>query len=111
MDRLLRTSPTGTIAENQPEDQMMLADDAVSEIVGVELLSGYRLDLRFSDGTARTIDFEPFLKASRNQFIRAYLNSEKFMHFRIEYGDLIWDDYELCFPIGDLYEGNISKTK
>ena len=22
-------------------------------------------------------------------------------------GDLFWDDYDLCFPIADLYEGRI----
>jgi hypothetical protein len=59
------------------------------------------------EGRERLIDFEPFLKASRNPAIRAYLDPEKFSHFRLEYGDLIWDDYGLCFPIADLYEGHV----
>ena len=70
-------------------------------------LSSYKLRLEFTDGTERVIDLEPFLKASRNPGIRAYLDPEKFSHFRIEYGDLVWDDYDLCFPIADLYEGQI----
>lgn len=27
--------------------------------------------------------------------------------FKIEFGDLVWGNYEMCFPIWDLYEGNI----
>ena len=86
---------------------MTLADDAVIDIVGVEQLSGYKLRLAFSDGKERVIDFEPFLRNSRNPMIREYLEPQKFANFRVEYGDLIWDDFGLCFPIADLYENRI----
>lgn len=86
---------------------MMLSEDAVIEIVWAEYVSGYRLKLRFSDGKERVIDFEPFLRKSRNPLIREYLAPKKFANFRLEYGDLIWDDYGLCFPIADLYENRI----
>ncbi len=39
--------------------------------------------------------------------IRAYLDPQKFTNFTLEYGNLMWDDYGLCFPIADLYENNI----
>jgi len=39
--------------------------------------------------------------------IRAYLDPEKFKQFAVEYGDLHWNDYDLCFSIADLYEGRI----
>ena len=39
--------------------------------------------------------------------IRAYLSPDRFRQFSIEHGDLIWNDYDLCFPMADLYEGNI----
>jgi hypothetical protein len=39
--------------------------------------------------------------------IRAYLDPKRFANFKIEYGDLVWDDYGLCFPISDLYENRI----
>lgn len=86
----------------------MLTNDAVIEVMGVEQLSDYKLKLRLSDGTERVIDFEPFLKTSRNQLISAYLEPEQFADFRIEYGDLVWGDYGLCFPIADLHEGHLS---
>lgn len=86
---------------------MKLAEGTVIDIVRVEPVSGYALKLSFSDGVERVIDFEPFLRKSRNPLIRAYLASEKFADFTVEYGNLMWDDYGLCFPIADLYENNI----
>jgi len=86
---------------------MTLAEDAVVEIVSVERLSAYRLKLDFSDGAKRIVDFEPFLSASPNPMIREYLNPKRFREFRLEHGDLVWDDYGLNFPIADLYEGKL----
>lgn len=86
---------------------MTLAEDSVIEIVSAEQLSGYQLKLRFSDGVEHITDFEPFLRNSRNPLIREYLKPEKFASFRLEYGDLVWDDYGLCFPVADLYENKI----
>ena len=86
---------------------MSLSEDAVIEIVHAEQISDYKLKLHFNDGMGRIIDFEPFLRSSRNPMIREYLNPEKFASFRLEYGDLVWDDYGLCFPIADLYENSI----
>lgn len=107
MDRLFRTSQSSRSAKDYAQDQMTLAEDSVVEIVGAEKLPRYQLKLRFSDGMERIIDFEPFLRNSRNPLIREYLKPEKFANFRIEYGDLVWDDYGLCFPVADLYENKI----
>jgi len=38
---------------------------------------------------------------------RKYLDKKLFRKFKIDYGDIIWNDYEMCFPIWDLYEGKI----
>ena len=82
-------------------------EGVVIDIVRVERVSDYKLRLSFSDGAERVIDFEPFLRRSRNPMIRAYLDPQKFANFTLEYGNLMWDDYGLCFPIADLYENNI----
>ena len=86
---------------------MILADDAVIDIVAADQVSDYELRLTFSDDTERVVDFEPFLRNSRNPMIREYLDPSKFANFRVEYGDLVWDDYGLCFPTADLYEDKI----
>ena len=86
---------------------MRLAEGAVIDIVRVERVSDYTLKLSFSDGAERVIDFEPFLRRSRHPMIRAYLDPMKFANFTLAHGDLMWDDYGLCFPLADLYENNI----
>ncbi|MFQ5675390.1 MAG: DUF2442 domain-containing protein [bacterium] len=86
---------------------MKLREDAIIEITQADHLSDYRIRLKFSDCHEQTIDFEPFLRRSRHPEIRKYLDPELFKQFKIEYGDLIWNDYDLCFPIADLYEGRI----
>src|SRR5262245_43727349 len=99
MDRLLRPSSTGSITTHHEQNQVMAADTDVLEVTDAHHVSRYELKLQFNDGTARVIDFEPFLKGSRNSAIRAYLDPDKFSRFRLEFGDLVWDDYKLCFPI------------
>ena len=42
------------------------------------------------------------LPAHTIQDIRAYLEPVRFAGFRVEYGELVWGDYELCFPVIDL---------
>lgn len=69
---------------------------------------GYRIRLQFNDGKEQVVDFYPFLGRSAHPAIRAYLDPKQFAGFRIEYGDLVWGDYELCFPIIDLYRNAIS---
>ena len=77
------------------------------DVIAAELVADFKLKLSFSDGTERTVDFEPFLRGSTNPQIRAYLETAKFGDFRVEDGDLVWDDYGLCFPLADLYENHI----
>ena len=72
-----------------------------------EYLRDYILRLTFSDGKQQDVDFAPFLNQSLNPLIRKYLDVERFKQFTVEYGDLYWDDYDLCFPVADLYEGQV----
>lgn len=79
----------------------------IINILTAETLSEYRLRLTFDDGTQQTVDFKPFLTGSRHPDIRAYLDPERFASFRIEYGELVWGDYDLCFPMMDLYRNDL----
>lgn len=72
-------------------------------------LDSYRICLRFDDGTQQDIDFERFLSRSLQPDIRAYLDPVRFGSFRLEYGELVWGDYDLCFPIEDLYCNRIER--
>jgi hypothetical protein len=79
----------------------------VIAIISAEYIPDYRIKFSFSDGTERIIDFKDFLENAKNPMTRKYLNKQLFGSYSIEYGDIIWNDYELCFPIWDLHEGKI----
>ena len=79
----------------------------VIAVTSAEYAGGYKLRVGFSDGKAQLVDFEPFLRRAKNPALRDFLDVEKFKTFRIEFGDLLWGDYDLCFPITDLYDGRI----
>lgn len=72
-----------------------------------EYLNGYIIRVSFSDGIQRDIDFSNFLQSAKNPMTTKYLDRSLFQSFTIEHGDIVWNDYEMCFPIWDLHEGNI----
>lgn len=77
------------------------------DIVQARSAGGYSLEIEFSDGFSHKVDFEPFLSASVQPEIRKYLNADNFKRYIIKYGNLVWGDYDLCFPIEDLYSGRL----
>ncbi|MDO8724266.1 MAG: DUF2442 domain-containing protein [Syntrophales bacterium] len=86
----------------------MLPKEAIIEVVRADYLGGYRLCIEFSDGHKQEVDFEPFLRRSAHPEISKYLDPNLFKQFRIVDGQLDWNDYDLCFPLEDLYDGAIS---
>lgn len=79
----------------------------VISITIAEYIQDYQIRFSFSDGVERTIDFREFLFNARNPMTTKYLDQKLFSNFTIEYGDIIWNDFEMCFPIWDLHEGKI----
>ena len=77
------------------------------EVTEAKYVSAYKLLLTFNDGEIRVGDFGPFLEKARNPDTTDFRNLKKFKSFRIEGGDLIWGDYQMIFPIMDLYRGDI----
>ena len=70
--------------------------------------SFYKIKIKFNDQTIKIIDFEYFLSKSQHPSINKYLNLKLFKNFKIIDGNLNWNDYNLIFPVWDLYEGKIS---
>lgn len=85
-----------------------MIEDLVPDIVEATSVGNYRLELNFSDGFKRVVDFGYFLQKASHPDIRKYLDPRRFAEFTIEGGNLVWNDYELCFPLGDLYKGIIT---
>ncbi|MFV1976827.1 MAG: DUF2442 domain-containing protein [Candidatus Scalindua sp.] len=85
----------------------MIADEQVITILSAEYMGEYKIKLSFDDNTIQLIDFFSFIDSSLNPLIRKYLDKQEFKKFKIDNGDLEWNDYDLCFPVADLYENNI----
>ena len=67
----------------------------------------FRIKLLFSDKSEQVVDFAEVLQTAKNPMTRKYLDLDKFKQFTVEYGDLMWNDYEMCFPTWDLYRNAI----
>ena len=72
-----------------------------------EYIGDYTINFLFSDGVERRIDFYPFLNTAKNPMAKKYLDKQLFQNYTIEFGDIIWNDYEMCFPIWSLHEGKL----
>ncbi|MBI5325692.1 MAG: DUF2442 domain-containing protein [Ignavibacteriae bacterium] len=79
----------------------------VISIKKAEYKGNYIIHFKFSDGKEKDVDFGIFLKNAKNPMTRKYQNEELFKNYMLKHGDIIWNDYELCFPVWDLYQGKI----
>ncbi len=89
---------------------MSLSKGVGLEIVKASYKGDYRIDMEFSDGHRSEMDFKPFLSSNLNSETRQFLDPGRFKDFRIEWGNLVWGDYEMCFPLEDLYTGDLVKS-
>lgn len=85
------------------KDQDHLAIDNANYI------GDFAIRLTFNDGHKILVDFKPFLEESNHPAIQKYLTEELFKSFSIKDGNLDWNDFDLCFPVEDLYKNTVSK--
>lgn len=81
---------------------------ATLEITDAKYLGDFKLAITFSDGKKHNVDFAPFLKRSQHPEVQKYLNQKEFTRYSIKDGELMWGDFDLIFPIADLYENQLS---
>jgi hypothetical protein len=79
----------------------------VLEVVAATYIGDYAIRIFFNNETERLVDFKPFLIKSMHPSVSKYLDENIFKQFKISEGNLNWNDYDLIFPIHDLYEGLI----
>jgi hypothetical protein len=88
------------------EDYNEVLVDSI-EINSADYIGDYAIRLFFNDGVCKLVDFKSFLENSSHPSIKKYLDESKFKEFLIVDGNLNWNDYDLIFPIADLYQGFI----
>ena len=79
----------------------------LQEIKSAKYIGDYAISIVFTDGYSRVVDFKSFLERSQHPSIRQYIDEQKFKQFNIVDGNLNWNNYDLIFPIYDLYTGQI----
>jgi len=72
-----------------------------------EYIEEYKIYMRFNDGKENVLDFKDFILKAQHPDIKKYRNIELFKKFNFEQGEIEWNDYDLVFPIYDLYQNNI----
>jgi hypothetical protein len=88
------------------EENIVFQVDLIA-IRSAKYIGDFAIRVFFSDGFNRLVDFKPFLETSLHPSIRKYLDEDRFKQFEIVDGNLNWNDYDLIFPIDDLYEGKL----
>ena len=78
-------------------------------ILQANCIGDYKIEFKFDDGKLVIVDFKQFLENSSHPEIRKYLDLEKFKSFKLVDGDIDWNDFDLVFPIYDLYTNAIGK--
>jgi hypothetical protein len=77
------------------------------DVVSAKYLADYKVRIVFNDGASNVVDFEPFLRRARHPDITKYRASKLFKTFKVSDGNLMWGDFEMIFPVWDLYRGKI----
>lgn len=76
-------------------------------IAAAKYLGDFVIEINFSDNTIKIVDFKPFLSKSNHPSVKKYFDEKKFLQYKIINGNLNWNDYDMIFPISDLYKGKI----
>ncbi|PKP44269.1 MAG: DUF2442 domain-containing protein [Bacteroidetes bacterium HGW-Bacteroidetes-13] len=70
-------------------------------------IGDFAIRITFNDGTQKLVDFKSFLTTSQHPSIKKYLDEHLFINFKIVDGNLNWYDYDMIFPVENLYNGKI----
>ncbi len=72
-----------------------------------QVIEAFVLSVEFTDGKRTRVDIGPFLTKSKLPDIAKYRNAKQFARCEIVGGNVIWGDYEMLFPVAELYAGSI----
>lgn len=64
-------------------------------IVDAKHVDGYRVELRFDDGFLKIVDLANFMKSTRGDFERKYIEPAMFSKVWVSDGDLCWGESDI----------------
>ncbi len=65
------------------------------------------IEVQFNDDHNVFADFKPFLLKSSHPAIKKYLDENLFKEYNLLDENLNWNDYDMIFPLYDIYCGKI----
>lgn len=109
MDKLLRVKEKSALYTDNKEIIKMKEKKSVKlYVTHAEYAGDIKLNISFSDGTSRIVDFKPFLLSHPHPQYNRYTKPENFKKFSIEFGNVVWGkNWDLIFPIEQLYSGKL----
>lgn len=76
-------------------------------VVSAVYLGGHKIDLGFSDGARRVVDFMAFLRRFNHPDYDLYLDEGNFKNFVLRDGNIDWNDYHMIFTVDALHSGEL----
>ena len=77
-------------------------------IIKAEYIDRLKVKLYFNDDSSRIIDFEDFFSNHSHPQYNKYSKPSAFRKFKVVMGNIIWGkDWDLVFPVYDLYKGKV----
>ena len=76
-------------------------------VINAVYVKDFCLKVFFDDGSSQTVDLSEFLENPPNPIYKKYLKEKNLKKFQIINGNLNWNDYEMIFPVANLYRGAI----
>ncbi len=89
-----------TVDYNEIKEELLSIENA-------KYIGDFAIRLNFSNNKKILVDFKSFLNNSQHPSIKKYYNEQVFQQFKIKNGNLNWNDYDLIFPIEDLYNNSL----
>lgn len=78
-------------------------------VVNAQHITGHILDITFSDGHNAVVDFAPFIFSAGHPDYEFYKKLDNFLAYKLDDGNLNWDDYTMIFSVEDLYHNRLIK--
>lgn len=76
-------------------------------VTSIEQLGSHTLKLLFNDGHVSVINFLPYITNHKNEMVTDYIDSTLFNGYKLDNGNVNWNDYDMIFSVNDLYDGKI----
>jgi hypothetical protein len=73
-----------------------------------DYISDFSVELKFNDGTVKTVDIGAFLNKHPHPQYNKYLIPANFKKFYLDHGNIVWGkNWDLIFPVEQLYTGEL----